>query len=82
MEHEKRLQKHTLAVSLKELDLTTMSSTYGGSNSSVQSERKVYIPKNVGKEYTKEEDIQRWFPGYEAALHMNGIPEKDWGARL
>ncbi|KAJ1134698.1 hypothetical protein NDU88_001145 [Pleurodeles waltl] len=45
-------------------------------------QRRVHIPKDLVKDYKREDDIYLWFKGYESALHMNLVPEAYWGAAL
>ncbi|KAJ1199297.1 hypothetical protein NDU88_003134 [Pleurodeles waltl] len=80
LEEKKITMAHEL--SLKEIDHRNQSSRDGGSNSTVQPERRVHIPKDLVRDYKKEDDIYLWFKGYESALHMNLVPEAHWGAAL
>ncbi|KAJ1100564.1 hypothetical protein NDU88_005646 [Pleurodeles waltl] len=80
LEERKINMAHEL--SLKEIDQRSQSSRDGGSNSTVQPERRVHIPKDLVRDYKREDDIYLWFKGYESALHMNLVPEAQWGAAL
>ncbi|KAJ1104313.1 hypothetical protein NDU88_001725 [Pleurodeles waltl] len=80
LEEKKITMAHEL--SLKEIDHRSQSSRDGGSNPTVQPERRVHIPKDLVRDYKREDDIYLWFKGYESALHMNLVPEAHWGAAL
>ncbi|KAJ1206275.1 hypothetical protein NDU88_001684 [Pleurodeles waltl] len=80
IEERKLAMAHEL--SLKEIDQRSQPSRDGGSNPTVQPERRVHIPKYLVRDYEREDDIYLWFKGYESALHMNLVPEAHWGAAL
>ncbi|KAJ1199724.1 hypothetical protein NDU88_003557 [Pleurodeles waltl] len=80
LEERKLAMAHEL--SLREMDHRSQSSRDGGSNPTVQPERRVHIPKDLVRDYKREDDIYLWFKGYESALHMNLVPEAHWGAAL
>ncbi|KAJ1099129.1 hypothetical protein NDU88_004233 [Pleurodeles waltl] len=80
LEEGKSAMAHEL--SLKEMDHRSQSSRDGGSNPTVQPERRVHIPKDLVNDYKREDGIYLWFKGYESALHMNLVPEAHWGASL
>ncbi|KAJ1188673.1 hypothetical protein NDU88_005432 [Pleurodeles waltl] len=79
---EERKMQLAHELNLKELDQRSQSSKDGGSNPTVQPERRVHIPKDLVRDYKREDDIYLWFKGYESALHMNLVPEAHWGAAL
>ncbi|KAJ1124173.1 hypothetical protein NDU88_002634 [Pleurodeles waltl] len=79
---EERKMQLAHELNLKELDQRSQSSRDGGSNPTVQPERRVHIPKDLVRDYKREGDIYLWFKGYESALHMNLVPEAHWGAAL
>ncbi|KAJ1218283.1 hypothetical protein NDU88_005866 [Pleurodeles waltl] len=72
IEEKKILMAHEL--SLKELDQRSHSRRDCGSNFTVQPERRVHIPKDLVKNYKREDDIYLWFKGYESAVLMNLAP--------
>ncbi|KAJ1101223.1 hypothetical protein NDU88_006295 [Pleurodeles waltl] len=61
IEEKKLLLAHEL--SLRELDQRCQSSRDGGSNITVQPERMVHIPKDLVKDYKREDDILLGFKG-------------------
>ncbi|KAJ1175082.1 hypothetical protein NDU88_000373 [Pleurodeles waltl] len=79
IEEKKVLLAHEL--SLRELDQRSQSSRDGGSNAQCRL-RAVHIPKDLVKDYIREDDIFLWSKGYESALHMNLVPEAHWGPGL
>ncbi|KAJ1193603.1 hypothetical protein NDU88_002899 [Pleurodeles waltl] len=80
LEERKLAMAHEL--SLREMDHRSQSSRDGGSNPTVQPERRVHIPKDLVRDYKREDDIYLWFKGYRSAFHMNLVPEAHWGAAL
>lgn len=76
MEHDRSLRE--LEIKARSLEI----SPSGGSTPSMPVEARVYIPKDVVKEFFKGDDIGQWFKAYEVAMSSHPVPEKVWGAGL
>ncbi|XP_078535221.1 uncharacterized protein LOC144821952 [Lissotriton helveticus] len=79
LEEKKLMLEHERV--LKELEFKTKAgetTTSGSKTSPPPVDTKVHIPKDVVKEYYKNDDIQQWFTAYEVAMAAHRVPLRDW----